>query len=154
MRYAPQMLRGFSAWLRSPMSKGMALQTAKAVPVTVAGDYLADKAGQLTGNENVENMADVIGIVNSARKLNPYQFTLESVLTATDPDWERIARKAGRTLSDMTSTAVQARDYSPEPIDLSAQNVPLPRRQDIRFNEDFSMPRLQPRGLQGYNLNY
>lgn len=88
MRYAPQLMRGFAGWVRSPASKGMALQTAKMAPVTIAGDYAADKVGRLAENSDFEDFADVFGIANAARKANPYQVATETVLAAADPNWK------------------------------------------------------------------
>lgn len=149
MRYGPQALRGLQAWIRSPASKQMALQTAKWAPVTFGGDYLADKTGKVLQNSDFENFADIFGIANAARKLNPYQFGTEVVLTGVDPDWERIASKVGRKLSDWTSTIAGARDFTPEPIDLSAQNIPSPIRKDIRLNEPLFA---NPKGFTNYQL--
>lgn len=149
MRYGPQALRGLQAWIRSPASKQMALQTAKWTPVTIAGDYAADKVGKLTQNSDFEDFADIFGIANAIRKANPYQAVTEGVLAATDPDWEKQASKAYRLLSDMTASNVYASDYNPEVIDLSAQNIPSAKRTDIRLNEPLFA---NPKGFANYPL--
>ena len=149
MRYAPQALRGFQAWMRSPASKQMVLQTAKMAPVTIAGDYAADKVGKLAQNSDFEDFADIFGIANAVRKANPYQAVTEGVLAATDPNWEKQASKAYKLLSDMTASNVYASDYNPEAIDLSAQNIPSARRTDIRLNEPLFA---NPKGFINYQL--
>lgn len=149
MRYAPQAMKGLQAWIRSPASKGMALHTAKMAPVTIAGDYAADKVAKLAENSDFEDFADIFGIANAARKANPYQLTAETVLTATDPNWEKHASKVYNLLSDIAATSAYASDYSPDPIDLAAQNIPSPRRTDIRLNEPLFA---NPKGFTNYQL--
>ena len=139
MRYGPQALRGFRAWLRSPASKQMALQTAKMAPATLAGDYAADKAGRLAKNQDLEDFADVVGIANAARKVNPYATGFEAFLHKLGLNWEQFENN----LPGYIATTANALGFNSDGPDPSVQQIPSPRRTDMRLNEPlFRNPRV------------
>ena len=137
-------LQGLANWARNNITKEAAVNATKQLPRLVAEDIIIDGIGNAT-TPITERYGDSAGFLKTAARGRPLATIIDGGLTLADIPWQN----RFNNVKSFGITAAEAANLTPEEIDLATQNIPSPRRTDIRLNEPLFT---NPKGFTNYQL--